>query len=642
MKAELYGIQSHAGWNWTCTLDFDTDRSYRLRQCDGETNIIRCEPSFSLGQALWLKSRLDENCKQAEHLEKVRRELIQGMAELGFGQQECSKIQVKQHSLSQLEADASSFAVKCDLLPGFAAAFEGRSLLPEEAAGLLEACGLGELRERWASYAQAAWLEGLLEITNGIDVRLTSKLWSRTAEWRCRRCGSHGERLHWVPCLDCGGMCPYCEACLTMGRVRFCSALIQGRSRQTASLEDNGVHRIPMEKYGLSPAQTEACLTGLRFLEETGGSGRTSLHVPFGSFDPKGRDTLSGGSDPIDRPGPSSQEPPCFLIWAVTGAGKTEMIFPLIEYELFQGRNVLVATPRRDVVLELAPRMAKAFPEVRLVTLYGGSEQRWDRGGLTLATTHQLLRFWRCFDLVIIDELDAFPFHGSPMLEYAARKACKPGGRYILLSATPPAALRKEASRGRLAHVKVPVRYHRHPLPEPRLITAKGLDSMIRSGKLSRSLHQAIDSSLERGAQLFVFVPKIKQVNPFVALLRRVYPEVIVEGTSSKDDMRSDKVLDFRGKRIDLLVTTTILERGVTVPKTDVFILDADSPVFDESALVQMSGRAGRSMDDPAGRVYFAAAEKNRSQTGAISQIKSMNDLARQKGYLIGSEVSKR
>lgn len=617
MKAELYGVKSHAGWNWTCTLDFNIDRSYRLRQCDAETNIIRCEPSFSLGQALWLNNRLNETCKHFDHLEKVRRELIQGMAELGAGQQECSRISVRQHPLSQLDAAPPPFAVKHDLLLRFADELEGRSLLPEETAGLLEECGLGELRSRWTSYAQAAWLEGMLKITNGIDVRMKRKFLRQTAEWTCRRCGSHADRLHWASCIDCGGMCPYCEACLTMGRIRFCTPLIQGRSRQTASLQHGGGRTFFIEKWGLSPAQTEACLTGLQFLERTGTFGRA------------------------DRPVPSTGEPPCFLVWAVTGAGKTEIVFPFIEHELLRGRSVAVATPRRDVVLELAPRMAKAFPEVSLVTLYGGSEQRWERGGITLATTHQLLRFRRSFDLVIIDELDAFPFHGNPMLEYAARKACKPGGRFMLLSATPPAELRKAASIGRLAHVKVPVRYHRHPLPEPRLLPAKGLDHMIRTKKLSRSLHMAISSSMERGAQLFVFVPKIKQVEPFAALLRRVFPEAIVEGTSSQDDLRSEKVLDFRGKRIDLLVTTTILERGVTVPKTDVIIIDADSPVFDESALVQMSGRAGRSKDDPAGRVYFAAAEKNRSQAAARKQIKGMNDLARQKGFLIGSEVRK-
>lgn len=107
---------------------------------------------------------------------------------------------------------------------------------------------------------------------------------------------------------------------------------------------------------------------------------------------------------------------------------KTEMIFPLLQHTLDHGGRALVATPRRDVVLELAPRLAKAFPDTSLATLYGGSDERWKDAQLTLATTHQLMRFYQGFDLVIIDELDAFPYHNDPMLAHAASSSCKPGG----------------------------------------------------------------------------------------------------------------------------------------------------------------------------------------------------------------------
>lgn len=100
-----------------------------------------------------------------------------------------------------------------------------------------------------------------------------------------------------------------------------------------------------------------------------------------------------------------------FLLWAVTGAGKTEMIFPLVDSVISKGGRVLIASPRRDVVIELDPRIRRAFPKKSVVTLYGGSDQRWERGDITLSTTHQLFRFHEAFDLVIVDEIDAFPFH---------------------------------------------------------------------------------------------------------------------------------------------------------------------------------------------------------------------------------------
>jgi competence protein ComFA len=331
----------------------------------------------------------------------------------------------------------------------------------------------------------------------------------------------------------------------------------------------------------------------------------------------------------MDRPGGGK-----FLLWAVTGAGKTEMMFPLVERTVAAGGRALVATPRKDVVLELMPRVKAAFPSARVVTLYGGSEERWDFGTITIATTHQLFRFREAFDLVVLDEIDAFPYHGDPQLAYAAEGACRPGGKFVLLSATPPAALRSAASRGVLPYAKVCVRFHGKPLPVPRRLAVPPLRRWA-DGALPRPLREAAERSLRRDAQLFVFVPWIAAIDGVVRLLRGAFPDVPIGGTSSKDEERGEKVLSFRERALRIIVTTTILERGVTVPRTDVFILDADSPLFDGASLVQMAGRAGRKAEDPSGNVYFCSADWTKGQKDAIRDIRSMNELARKRGYLV-------
>ncbi|MFD2615548.1 DEAD/DEAH box helicase [Paenibacillus gansuensis] len=484
----------------------------------------------------------------------------------------------------------------------------GRSLLPEEALQLWASRGLS-VEGRWRGLAQLAYLLGELEFGGGVSVVERRRGWLPAQRvLACSRCGSGGAQLYGAPCAACGSGCVYCEACLTMGRAKLCTPLLQGAGHRARAAVPGGFAGAAGEarlgRWGLSPAQTEASAAGVRFLARRG-SGKEA-----------------------------------FLIWAVTGAGKTEMIFPLIDHALAAGGKVCVATPRRDVVLELQPRLAKAFTDRKVVTLYGGSEERWEEGDVVLATTHQLLRFHEAFDVVIVDELDAFPFHNNPMLEYAARRVCKVEGKFIFLSATPPPHLQQLVRRGRLPHVKVPVRYHRHPLPVPKRIVARPLRALLSKQRLPARLTAALEQSLSRGAQLFVFVPKIRHIDGTLALLRGQFSGFVAEGTSSKDSERAVKVQRFRSGDIRILVTTTILERGVTVPKTDVFILDADSELFDEAALVQMSGRAGRSKDDPAGRVYYAASDMNAAQSGAIRQIRSMNRIAARKGYLLeGSHV---
>ncbi|WP_424766647.1 DEAD/DEAH box helicase [Paenibacillus sp. sgz302251] len=500
---------------------------------------------------------------------------------------------------------------------------QGRALLRSEAQALL-ACAVGPgAGASWSEWLQLASLLGRVRLSGAIAAGRGGRADApgrRRRERRCLRCGSGEALQRRTACAACGRVCAYCTACIGMGRSRECELLVTGQrgglddGARLTSASDALVRLPPVERrlegWKLSPAQTAAAAKALQFVEEQA---------------VKPVQQSPGKAAPIRE----------FLLWAVTGAGKTEMIFPLVESVLLRGGRALIATPRRDVVIELDPRIRKAFPEAAVVTLYGGSEQRWETGDITLSTTHQLLRFYQGFDLVIVDEIDAFPYHGDPILHYAANKSCAPGTPRLLLSATPPRELQRAARSGRLAYARVPVRYHRHPLPVPSLLAGPAVKQMLQQRKLPANLLAAMRQSLQRDAQLFVFVQRIAQTEPMARLLRAALNHAAVEATSSQDVERADKVKRFRAREIRILVTTTILERGVTIPKSDVYILDADGRLFDEASLVQMAGRAGRSADDPYGKVYFCSKERNQSQVAAVRHIRTMNRIARKQGYLL-------
>lgn len=575
------------------------DCAYWFEQTGGKASLHLLEPVLSLSEACGLLPVLKR--ESGTHVDHAMRKWASVCAEAGL-QIGPAKIRTVTYADFVTERRAESIDVQ-ELLK-MERLLAGRCFSKEELLRFLEHHGLEAACQAWTSYVQAAFLRGRVELGNGIESLCKRRyMWSKPERrYSCNRCGTGGDRMYRADCLYCSGECVYCEECLTMGRVQSCTLLLYGSS-EAGNEQISGPDDTPIEsiigEWGLSPAQTEAVRNGLAYLTRENGTG----------------------------------EPGRFLIWAVTGAGKTEMIFPFIDRELRLGRKVLIATPRRDVVLELQPRLKRAFPERKIVTLYGGSEERWEQGELTLATTHQLLRFHRSFDLVIIDEIDAFPYHNNPMLQFAAERVCRRSGAYVLLSATPPANLIRLANRGRLAHVKVPVRFHRHPLPVPRTLRIKELSKWKDS--LPANVRSALKQSIDRGAQLFVFVPRIRDVVPMVKTIRTYLSGYAVEGTSSQDPERADKVIRFRQGDIRVLVTTTILERGVTVPRTDVFILQADSATFDSAALIQMAGRSGRSKDDPDGRVFFAAVAFTNSQARAIRQIRQMNRVAKRKGYLV-------
>ena len=73
------------------------------------------------------------------------------------------------------------------------------------------------------------------------------------------------------------------------------------------------------------------------------------------------------------------------------------------------------------------------------------------RAPLIIATTHQLLKFYQAFDLLIIDEVDAFPFVDNAVLYHAVDRAIKPNRTKIFfLTATSTDELDKKSKKQEL------------------------------------------------------------------------------------------------------------------------------------------------------------------------------------------------
>lgn len=315
------------------------------------------------------------------------------------------------------------------------------------------------------------------------------------------------------------------------------------------------------------------------------------------------------------------------LVWAVCGAGKTEVLFHGIEYALNQGMRVCIATPRTDVVLELEPRLRKAFQGMTIAVLYGGSSQRFQIAPLVIATTHQLMRYKNAFDVLIVDEVDAFPYSMDERLQFAVLKAMsRNGGVRIYLSATPSKKMTREVSSGKLEAIKIPLRFHKQPLPVPTFHWIGHWKKKLKKNQLPRKVMNWMQRHIVNKRRVLLFVPSIATMKKVTKILRE--HSLNVEGVSADDPDRKQKVQYFRDYEYDVLVTTTILERGVTIPNVQVGVLGSESTIFTESALVQISGRVGRHPDYCTGDVFLFHFGLTRSMKQAKKHIVKMNDTA--------------
>jgi len=301
------------------------------------------------------------------------------------------------------------------------------------------------------------------------------------------------------------------------------------------------------------------------------------------------------------------------LVNAVCGAGKTELIYGVLAHCLSLGKSVAFAVPRRDVVIELSQRIHMVFPNNSIVSVYGGHTEKLV-ADIVVLTTHQFYRYEKYFDLIILDEIDAFPFKDNKLLHQMFFRAVK--GSIIMMSATPSKDVIDYFNHDDRQILELNTRFHKHPLPVPEVIRRIGYFKIP-------FLISTLKSFIQEGKKVFVFAPTISKCE----FLYKIVKIFIKKGTfvHSKCKDRSKIIATFKKGQLDYLITTAVLERGVTFKDLQVIIYDADNDLYNSQTLIQISGRVGRKIDAPEGKVIFLVNKTTSEINDAIETIKQKN-----------------
>lgn len=205
------------------------------------------------------------------------------------------------------------------------------------------------------------------------------------------------------------------------------------------------------------------------------------------------------------------------LLDGVTGSGKTEVYFGLIDALLNRQRQVLVLVPEIGLTPQLVARVRERFP-CRLALLHSGlsGRERLDNwlqatqghAPIVIGTRSAVLTPLPQLGAIILDEehdasykqQDGFRYHARDVAIMRARDCDIP---VILGSATPSLESLYNCTRGRYHHLTLPDRAGSASAPSIRLIDMR--HQAVEHG-LSETLARKISEHLARDQQVLLFL----------------------------------------------------------------------------------------------------------------------------------------
>jgi primosomal protein N' (replication factor Y) len=210
-----------------------------------------------------------------------------------------------------------------------------------------------------------------------------------------------------------------------------------------------------------------------------------------------------------------------FLLFGVTGSGKTEVYLRAIEATLAQGRGVLLLVPEIALTPAVAGQFYHRFGD-RVAILHSAFTDRerteqWRRirtgaAPVVVGTRSGVFAPVPNLGLIVVDEEHDQSYKQEETPRYHGRdvaivRAKALGACVVLGSATPSLESRYNAERGKYTLLELPERIERRALPDVRLIDMRVEFLETRKQSLfSRALVGAIDERLTNNEQVMLLL----------------------------------------------------------------------------------------------------------------------------------------
>ena len=210
-----------------------------------------------------------------------------------------------------------------------------------------------------------------------------------------------------------------------------------------------------------------------------------------------------------------------WLLFGITGSGKTEVYLRVMKEILAQGKQVLYLVPEISLTPQIVSLLAEVFGE-EVVVLHSAlsAGERYDqwmkiregRAKVVLGPRSAVFAPFTDLGLIIIDEEHENTYkQNEPDPRYDARRVAEKlaellGAILIMGSATPSLRSFYLAKKGRYGLLKLPQRVAARPLPQIEIIDLKKELRVGNRSIFSRKLLESLRSVITAGEQALLFM----------------------------------------------------------------------------------------------------------------------------------------
>jgi primosomal protein N' (replication factor Y) len=209
-----------------------------------------------------------------------------------------------------------------------------------------------------------------------------------------------------------------------------------------------------------------------------------------------------------------------FLLYGVTGSGKTEIYLRAAEETIRRGRQAIVLVPEIALTPQMTQRFSSRFPgQVGLVHSKLSEGERYDtwrraRAGklnVILGARSALFSPLPRVGLIVVDECHDSSYYQSDPPHYHAANAAQEYARLcgavcLLGSATPKVEQRYRAETKQIQMLELPERVTESVLPPVQVVDMRDELKNGNRGIFSRALGESLAEAIGRGEQAILFM----------------------------------------------------------------------------------------------------------------------------------------